>query len=255
MPVVEPPMACMCGDQLRIRDSAHRGLALTDGKLVLNSLPEPLGSKTAIDSFLRSLALDQEECAIGIVLSGTGCHGTLGIAEIKRCGGMAMVQSPESAQFDQMPSSAIKTGLVDFVLAPEQMPETLIRYVRHSYVSRSRPPLFTSDSAVEQLSVVLELILKQTKFDFRNYRPKMIMRGLSDAWGLISWTTFPSMCKCSRSSRRNWMPCARTCHWSDIIFPRTGSLCSAGEGTFSETCRRAHRRSGSACVGPQLRDW
>ncbi len=162
----------------------NRGLALTDGKLVLSSLPEPLGSKTAIDSFLRSLASDQEECAIGIVLSGTGSHGTLGIAEIKRCGGMAMVQSPESAQFDQMPSNAIKTGLVDFVLAPELMPETLISYVRHPYVSRSQPPLFASDNAGEQLSLVLELILKQTKFDFRKYRRKMIMRRIERRMGL-----------------------------------------------------------------------
>ncbi len=168
----------------------NRCLSLVKGKLQLSNLPEPLGYQTAIDSFLRSLAADQEECAIGIVLSGTGCHGTIGLAEIKRCGGMTMVQSPESAQFDQMPSSAIKAGVVDFVLSPELMPETLIQYIRHPYVSRSRPPLFASDSAMEQLSTVLELIRKQTNFDFRSYRPKMIMRRIERRMGLLQMDDF-----------------------------------------------------------------
>ncbi len=163
----------------------NRCLTIAQGKLHLSSLPEPLGAQTAIDFFLRSLAADQEECAIGIILSGTGCHGTLGIAEIKRCGGMTMVQSPESAQFEQMPTSAIKTGLVDFVLSPESMPETLVRYVKHPYVNRSQPPLFATDGAIKQLSNVLELLRTQTKFDFRSYRPKMIMRRIERRMGLV----------------------------------------------------------------------
>ncbi len=110
-------------------------LTIAQGKLRLSDLPDPIGAQTAIDFFLRSLAVDQEELAIGIVLSGTGSHGTLGIREIKRCGGMAMVQSPESAQFDQMPRSAIETGLVDFVLPPELMPAKLVSYVKQPYVN------------------------------------------------------------------------------------------------------------------------
>jgi two-component system, chemotaxis family, CheB/CheR fusion protein len=97
-------------------------LRLSDGYLHLSQLPDPIGAQTAIDFFLRSLAVDQQEQAIGIVLSGTGSHGTLGIREIKRCGGMVMAQSPESAEFDQMPRSAIETGLVDFVLPPNACP-------------------------------------------------------------------------------------------------------------------------------------
>ena len=75
-------------------------LAISQGTLKLSDLPEPIGAQTAIDFFLRSLAVDQQERAIGIVLSGTGSHGTLGIREIKRCGGLAIAQSPETAQFD-----------------------------------------------------------------------------------------------------------------------------------------------------------
>lgn len=109
-------------------------LTLRHGRIRLSEMPDPIGAQTAMDSFLRSLAEDQKELAIGIVLSGTGSHGTLGIREIKRCGGMVMAQSPESAEFTQMPSSAIETGLVDYVLTPNLMPDTLLKYVQQPYV-------------------------------------------------------------------------------------------------------------------------
>lgn len=163
----------------------NRCLVIEQGKLRLSDLPNPIGAKTAIDSFLRSLAIDQEELAIGIVLSGTGSHGTLGLREIKRCGGMAMVQSPESAEFDQMPRSAIETGVVDFVLPPELMPPALLNYVQQPYVNRSRPPLPSSGDAVVQLKAVLELMRTQTKHDFRSYRPKMILRRIERRMGLV----------------------------------------------------------------------
>lgn len=165
-------------------------LTIVQGKLRLSDLPNPIGAQTAIDFFLRSLAVDQEELAIGIVLSGTGSHGTLGIREIKRCGGMAMVQSPESAQFDQMPRSAIETGLVDFVLPPELMPATLLSYVKQPYVNRSRPPLASSGNAIEQLKTVVDLMRTGTKCDFRSYRPKMLMRRIERRMGLAQLDNF-----------------------------------------------------------------
>ena len=113
----------------------NKFLAIKDGRLRLTILPDPRGRQTALDTFFRSLAQEQEERAIGIVLSGTGSHGTLGLKEIKMAGGMAMVQEPESADFDQMPRSAIATGLVDYVLPPERMPEAILAYVRHPYVT------------------------------------------------------------------------------------------------------------------------
>lgn len=159
-------------------------LKVAQGKLRLSDLPNPIGAQTSIDSFLRSLAEDLEELAIGIVLSGTGSHGALGVREIKRCGGMAIAQSPESAQFDQMPRSAIETGVVDFVLPPEAMPQTLLNYAKQSYVNRTRPPLASSGSAVQQLKTVLELMKARTKDDFRCYRTKMIMRRIERRMGL-----------------------------------------------------------------------
>lgn len=165
-------------------------LSISQGILRLSDLPDPIGVQTAIDYFLRSLAQDQQERSIGIVFSGTGSHGTLGIREIKRCGGIAIVQSPEFSEFDQMPSSAIETGLVDFVLSPELMPETLLKVAKEAYVSQSRPPLGSSGNATEQLEVVLELIRTQTNYDFRSYRTNMILRRIERRMGLIQVAEF-----------------------------------------------------------------
>ena len=109
-------------------------LAFNEGVLELSRPPEARGRQTAIDFSLRSLAEDRKEKAIGVIFSGTGSHGTAGIKEIKFVGGMVMVQDPATAEYDQMPRSAIATGLVDYVLAPEDMPAALLRYVNHAYV-------------------------------------------------------------------------------------------------------------------------
>jgi len=102
---------------------------LTIGQRVLRVVPPPTrrGSQTAIDVFLHSLAADQRQRAVGIILSGTGSHGTPGIRDIKAAGGTVMVQTPESAEHDQMPRSAIATGMVDHILPPERMPEALVQ--------------------------------------------------------------------------------------------------------------------------------
>jgi len=88
----------------------NKNLSIRGGVMELSEPIEPRGTRTAIDAFLSSLAIDQRERAIAIVLSGTGSHGTLGIKEIKRAGGMVMAQEPESAGHDAMPRSAIADG-------------------------------------------------------------------------------------------------------------------------------------------------
>ena len=93
----------------------NRDLAFLNGTLQLLEPVVPRGHRLAIDFFFRSLAHDQRDRAIGIVLSGTGSDGTLGVRAIKGEGGMVMAQTPESTEFDGMPRSAIATGMVDFV--------------------------------------------------------------------------------------------------------------------------------------------
>src|SRR6185436_9522556 len=84
------------------------------------------GRRMPIDQFFYSLAEDQGDNAVCIVLTGTGTDGTLGLRAVKEHGGLTIAQAPESAQYDSMPRSAIPTGLVDFVLPIEEMPGRLM---------------------------------------------------------------------------------------------------------------------------------
>ena len=99
-----------------------RDMAFLNGSLQLLPPAEPRGHRLPIDFFFRSLALDHHERAIGIILSGTGSDGTLGLRAIKGEGGMIMTQSTDTAEFDGMPLSAIGTGLVDYVFHPQRWP-------------------------------------------------------------------------------------------------------------------------------------
>ena len=81
-----------------------------------------------IDFFFRHLAADQKEKAIGIILSGMGSDGTLGLKAIKENLGMVMVQDPASAKYDSMPRSAINTGMADYIAAAQELPAKLVQY-------------------------------------------------------------------------------------------------------------------------------
>ena len=118
----------------------NRDMAFLNGRLQLLEPSAPRGRRLPIDFFFRSLAQDQHERAICLVLSGTGSDGTLGVRAIKGEGGMAMVQNPASTEFDGMPRSALATGLVDYELPPAEMPSNLIAYVARAVGKPAGPP-------------------------------------------------------------------------------------------------------------------
>ena len=97
-------------------------LTIRGGVLHTNKPTAPRGHRHPVDSFFRSLAEDQGERAIGIILSGTGTNGSPGLRFIKAEGGIVIAQDPEWAGFAGMPRSAIATGIVDLVVPPEKMP-------------------------------------------------------------------------------------------------------------------------------------
>src|SRR5689334_20252297 len=113
-------------------------LSIGGGRLRLIAPVAPGGIRMSIDLFLRSLAADAGERALGIILSGTGTDGTVGLQAIKAAGGLSIAQDPATAQYDGMPSSAIAAAAVDHVLPPERMPEAMLGFLGHSYV-RSGP--------------------------------------------------------------------------------------------------------------------
>ncbi len=159
-------------------------LTINEGILELSKPPIPQGRETAIDCFLRSLAKDQGERSVGIVLSGTGSHGTLGIRDIKLAGGLAIAQQPSTAEFDTMPSSIIHEGLSDYVLPPSDIPAKLIAYMRHPYATHV--PSVIIDATLEEVQVdsILALLLKHTGYDFGSYRRNMMLRRIRRRMGL-----------------------------------------------------------------------
>jgi two-component system CheB/CheR fusion protein len=136
------------------------------------------GVNLPIDYFFRSLAEDQAERSIGIILSGTGSDGTLGMREIKGAGGMAMAQAEEQAKFSGMPKSAIDTGIVDFVLPAESMPGQLIRYAKHPYLERAKATTTKPPDFQIAIQKILLLIRKKTGHDFSLYKHNTIRRGI-----------------------------------------------------------------------------
>ena len=114
-----------------------KNMVLSEGKLLLTEKDRAQTVNVPIDIFLRSLAQDAGVRAIGIVLSGTGSDGSRGICEIHQAGGLVLVQSEESAQFDGMPRSALATGVADFVLPPSSMPDALMNYVDGSRIRQN----------------------------------------------------------------------------------------------------------------------
>ncbi len=155
----------------------NKDMAFMHGRLHLMEPVAPRGLRLPIDYFFRSLAQDQRERAICIVLSGTGTDGTLGLKEIKGRGGMTMVQEPQSAAYDGMPRSAIDTGMVDDVLPPEQMPARLIAYVDHAFGNRLRAvPLPPRKETTDTLQKVFILLRSQTGHDFARYKRNTVHR-------------------------------------------------------------------------------
>lgn len=155
-----------------------KNMTIFHGRLLLTDQNTTRTLNLPIDIFLRSLATDQEKNAIGIILSGTGSDGALGIRAIKENGGIAMVQDDRSAKFDGMPRSSISTGMVDFILPPAKIADELVNYVKHPFVK--------SNSDIEQmignddnrLMKLIATIRNEKGIDFSEYKDTTILRRL-----------------------------------------------------------------------------
>jgi two-component system CheB/CheR fusion protein len=117
----------------------NASLGIERGVLKLHARPEVRGAHRTIDGFFESLAQDQHEQAIGVVLSGAASDGTHGLEAIKAEGGITLAQD-DSAAYDSMPRSAIASGCVDFVLSPRDIAAELARIARHPCLAAALPP-------------------------------------------------------------------------------------------------------------------
>ncbi|MBD3221016.1 PAS domain S-box protein, partial [bacterium] len=154
----------------------RKNLRMFHGKLLLSDQERnERGINLPIDVFLGSLAEDQGEKAVGIVLSGTGSDGARGIRSIKEAGGMVLVQAPDTARFDGMPRAAMSTGMADFVLPVTEMPPRLLAFATHPYVAKppqSSPLLLEED----RLARIFAILREHTRVDFTSYKQSTIVR-------------------------------------------------------------------------------
>jgi len=154
----------------------NRNIELIHGVLHLMDPVTVHGLHLPIDAFFRSMAQGQRERAICIVLSGAGSDGALGVRAIKENDGMVMAQLPKSAEYASMPQSAIATGLVDYVLPPEEMPAALMSYCERILL---RKPRSTEEPAVRTGDLLQKIFLQlraQTRHDFSGYKPSTLQR-------------------------------------------------------------------------------
>jgi two-component system CheB/CheR fusion protein len=153
----------------------RKNLSIFHGRLVLKEKDTVRGINLPIDIFLKSLADDQADRAIAVILSGTGSDGTRGVRAIKEQGGMVMVQDEATAKFDGMPRAAISTGVADFILPPKKMAAQLLAYIDHPYVAKKEP---ASSLVKDQkgLTRIFSELRERTKVDFTYYKPSTISR-------------------------------------------------------------------------------
>jgi two-component system CheB/CheR fusion protein len=153
-------------------------MTVSDHSLQLQKRDATGGTHMPVDLFMRSLAAEQGNCSIGVILSGLGSDGTLGMAEIQAHGGVTFAQDEGSARYDSMPRSVIDAGCVDYVLPPKSIARELVRIARHPYVTRSASAE-TGETPLQPgngLTTVFQLLRRATGLDFGHYRQTTILR-------------------------------------------------------------------------------
>jgi two-component system CheB/CheR fusion protein len=176
-------------DRTRVRPDCvyvippNKDMSILHGVLHLLEPAAPRGLRLPIDFFLRSLAQDQQERSIGVILSGMGSDGTLGLRAIKEKAGVVLVQAPATAKFDGMPRSAVDAGLADIVAPVDELPGKILSYLQ------STPPITRSEtdpgdkmqSATEKVVILLRA---HTGHDFSLYKRNTLHRRIERRMGI-----------------------------------------------------------------------
>jgi chemotaxis methyl-accepting protein methylase len=161
----------------------NKDLSILHGVLHLLDPVAPRGLRLPIDFFFRSLAEDAEERSIGVILSGMGTDGTLGLKAIKGKAGVVFVQDPASAKFDGMPRSAVAAGLADVVAPVETLPGKIIAYLHHVPLM-AKPGLAEKDEGHSAFEKVVILLRSQTGHDFSLYKKNTVYRRIERRMGI-----------------------------------------------------------------------
>jgi two-component system CheB/CheR fusion protein len=160
-----------------------RDVRVRSGALAVNLTKERRRIPLPIDALLRSLAEDQRHRAVGIVLSGTGADGTVGLAAIHAESGLAIAQEPSSAEFGGMPGSAIAAGAVDLVLPTAEIPERLLAYA--AMLAEPNRAQATPARAGDELDHILAVVHRATGRDFSSYKRGTLQRRIERRMHLL----------------------------------------------------------------------
>jgi two-component system CheB/CheR fusion protein len=152
----------------------NKTMSIRKGVLHLFQPIQARGQRLPIDFFLQSLADDRKELSVGLILSGMGSDGSLGLRAIKEKNGIVMVQDPESAKFDSMPRNAINSVPMDIVASPNELLRRLTEFLKHI-------PILVSDAAIEikdksSLEKINLLLRTYTGNDFSLYKKNTMYR-------------------------------------------------------------------------------
>lgn len=170
-------------------------MTIKDNTLFLSAKQDIKSPHLTINTFFSSLAADYGKNAIGVILSGLGSDGSEGAKAIKNAGGMVMARNPETSEFANMPSSAIATGMVDFILEPGAMPDAIADYIKNEGA-------LTIEQADDEknLAAIMELIRERLPLDFTDYKPATIMRRTKRRASFGNFTTLAAYLAHLRSS-------------------------------------------------------
>jgi len=155
-------------------------LTIQDGALHLGERLEKPGNNRPVDDFFRSLAEEQRERAIAVIMSGMGSNGTAGSQAIKAVGGLCIAQEPETAQFPSMPRRLIDAGYADYILRPQDIPDVLLAYAGHPY---ARGALLDQQD-LQHVREILAVLRTRTRHDFGGYKKPTIFRRIQRRMGL-----------------------------------------------------------------------
>lgn len=160
----------------------NKSMSMLDGILYLFEPVELNGLRLPIDIFFRSLANDKREKSVGVILSGMGSDGSLGLKAIKEKNGIVMVQSPDSAKFDSMPRRAIESVIADIIGPVEELPAKLITLLKFGHEAKSVTEI--SDKTLGNIDKIIILLREQLGHDFSLYKKSTLYRRIERRQGL-----------------------------------------------------------------------
>jgi two-component system CheB/CheR fusion protein len=185
---ITPMKVIQASDQLKVKPNQvyvippNKSLSILKGKLHLFDPIETRGLRLPIDIFFRSLALDKLDKSVGIILSGMGSDGSLGLKAIKEKNGLVLIQEPSSAKFDAMPRNAIETVLADIIAPAEELGEKLITL--YKYIPPIAKITEIDHKSKSYLDKIIILLREGTGHDFSSYKKNTLMRRIERRKGI-----------------------------------------------------------------------